>query len=148
MTSTDPLTKMTEKNRIIELPKSHLVVAEGHLLKQGDDGEAIIAMHPLEKISRVRIQGKFDESAVWGIIIFAVLAAAAKLLIPSATWGWVAAIPLGLVALIALIACRTTKLVVQLGNEAVTYSVQDEAEDARGFEATVNSLLSDLRSKR
>jgi hypothetical protein len=147
MTSTDQ-TPSASPARTIELPKSHIRVEEGQLFKKSDDG-ATVAMHPLEKIGRVRVVKKMDRGALVAFLILEVLAVVCVMLIPSQTWNWAAGIPLCLTGLIALIAAvSTVHLEIQIGNEIVSYDVNDDKDDAKGFEVTLNTLLTELKSKR
>jgi hypothetical protein len=129
-------------DRIIELPKSRLHVAEGCLFKTTPKNE-VVGKIRLSEIRAAKLEGRTQWAALATSMGFGAACAAAKLLIPSMVWSLVVAIPLGLIALVALAAMRTTQLSLDAAQGHLAFEVQEDRETAAAFLLTLKGLIAE-----
>lgn len=132
--------EIEEEPAILTLPQSHIVVTRGHVIKQSPDGRAI-ARHSVGHVSRVEARQKFSFFSVLVVLIGASLVYFPYTRIEGEVLKWILIVLGAFFALFGFAGTFSSILVLHCGEETVTYSINDDYENLKGFVVSANELL-------
>ncbi len=139
---------MEHEHAVIELTLSQLFVKDKALHKRGHEGQ-VVATHNFTDIVSLRVVQERDKSIFVGAAVFGALAIAAKVWIPSALWGWIAFVPLLLIALVLCLGGTSSTAYLEITTKYGTtrYSLDDPQEDYDGFLLTLRKLMAEAKQR-
>lgn len=123
----------------LTLEKTQLSLEDGILIKR--NASSTVARHPLDAVESVEVSQRIDPFAVFFTVLVALVAVAAKRLVPNPNWGLLASIVLSVIALLLLTGIRSTVLKIRTRHGEVSYGTLDPLEQVSGFALTVRDEM-------
>ena len=124
----------------LELPKSHLAVQDGVLLKRTPEG-GVVARHPLDSVDSLEAATTFESFSLLIDLVGAGMIWGAWTWLESSWAQWILIGIGGLALLLGLVGAFGTRLVVSYKGEQISYTVADEKDAVDGFVRSVRDLL-------